>query len=202
MRVDDSTTALQRLLDLDGAGDPKARDELLAHCRQRLRLLTHQMLRRFPGVHKWEDTSDVLQNVLVRLDRAMSAVQIATVQDFLRLAAAQIRRHLIELARHYHGPLGQGSHQAPPGSCIDQDLANRALSNGDDPLQLSEWTEFHQYISKLDEQDRDMFDLVYYQGLSQPSAAKLMGMALTTFKRRWQDLRLRLATELGDHLPE
>ena len=35
------------------------------------------MLRRFPGVRAWEETSDVLQNVLLRLDRTLQAVGVA-----------------------------------------------------------------------------------------------------------------------------
>ena len=67
--MSDSAPLLAFWLDRLRAGDPAARNELIRHSRDRLRLLTRQMLRRFPGVRQWEETSDVLQNVLVRLLR-------------------------------------------------------------------------------------------------------------------------------------
>ena len=52
------------LLDLWQAGDNSARDRLLEHCGQRLRMLAHRMLRQgFPHVGRWEQTDDVLQRL-------------------------------------------------------------------------------------------------------------------------------------------
>ena len=38
-----------------------------------------------------------------------------SVRDFFRLAAALIRRELIDLARRYSGPMGLGANTAGPG---------------------------------------------------------------------------------------
>ena len=46
-----------------------ARDELIAVAADRLRLLTHQMLRKLPDVHRWEQTDDVMQKAVLRLCR-------------------------------------------------------------------------------------------------------------------------------------
>src|SRR5438874_1089124 len=54
----DSTALLQHWLDRHQAGDPDARAELIRHSQERLRHLTRQMLRHYPGVRRWEDTSD------------------------------------------------------------------------------------------------------------------------------------------------
>src|SRR5439155_8068641 len=102
----DSTAQLQHWLDRHQAGDAGAREELIRYSQERLRRLTRQMLRHYPGVHRWEDTSDVFQNVLVRLDRALRDMTLATPQDLLCFAAALVRRELIDLSRHYFGPEG------------------------------------------------------------------------------------------------
>src|SRR5438309_1494875 len=99
-----SSIEIQGCLDRLRAGDAAARDELLRRACGRLELLTRRMLRGFPGVHRWEQTDDVLQNALVRLLRALKEIQPATTRDFLALSTKQIRRELIDLARHYFGP--------------------------------------------------------------------------------------------------
>jgi RNA polymerase sigma-70 factor (ECF subfamily) len=83
------------------AGDERARDELLNSACQRLAHLAHRMLREFPGVRRWEDTDDVVQNAAVRLWEALKVVRPQSAVHFHRLAALHIRRELIDLARHY-----------------------------------------------------------------------------------------------------
>jgi RNA polymerase sigma factor (sigma-70 family) len=183
-------TTLQYWLDRLRLGDPAARNELLRHSRDRLRSLTRQMLRRFPGVQQWADTSDVLQNALVRLDRALGEVDLAAPLDFIRLAAKQIRRELIDLSR-----------RRPPELPCAEPAAEAPSADGDDPYQLSLWTEFHSRIAEMPEEDLKLFELLYYQGLSQPAAAQLLGVPLTTLKRHWKETRVRLLIQLSGVLP-
>src|SRR5438270_11169773 len=83
------------------AGDASARGELLEHVCERLRRLTRKMLKGFPGVKRYAETDDVLQNSLLRLLRALDDVQPTSTREFLGLAATQIRRELLDLARHF-----------------------------------------------------------------------------------------------------
>ena len=53
------------------AGDAAAREELIRTSLGRLERLARKMLRRFPTVKRWEDTGDVLQLALIRLDCAL-----------------------------------------------------------------------------------------------------------------------------------
>src|SRR5688572_5186475 len=108
-----STTYLQGLIARASTGDLSARDDLLKHTYNRLLRLTHRMLQDFPRVRQWEETDDVLQNAQVRLLRALEAVNPASLRDFFALASAQIRRELLDLARHYFGPEGAGKRQVP-----------------------------------------------------------------------------------------
>ena len=61
-------------------------------------------------MRRWEETDDVVQNALVRLRRAVETKAPVSVRSCVNLAAVQIRRELIDLARHYHGPNGMGAH--------------------------------------------------------------------------------------------
>src|SRR5438445_7859908 len=100
---------LQVWIDRLQAGDPTARDQLLGHACERLRRLTRKMLKDFSRVKRWELTDDVLQNALLRLWTALGKVIPRDARDFYALAALQIRRELIDLARRYYGPKGMAA---------------------------------------------------------------------------------------------
>src|SRR5258707_13793281 len=84
------TTQLHGWLERMRAGDLTAREELLHSLCGRLERLARKMLRRFPKVHRWAETGDVLQNSLLRLLRALEQVQPASMRDFFGLAAEQM----------------------------------------------------------------------------------------------------------------
>src|SRR6516225_8499543 len=112
MARENHTTVIQGCIDRLRAGDESARAALLSCACERLKRLARKMLKGYPGVARWEQGDDVAQNALIRLDRALRAVAPPTARDFFRLAAAQLRRELIDLARHYQGPRGLGAHHA------------------------------------------------------------------------------------------
>jgi RNA polymerase sigma factor (sigma-70 family) len=201
----DPTVQIQTWLDRMQAGDSAARDELLGYACDRLRLLTRKMLKGFDRVKRWEQTDDVFQNALLRLWTALEQVQPRSVQAFFGLAALQIRRELIDLARQYYGPEGAGAHHAsqgaedsssctPPAGCEQQDTTY-------EPSRLAIWSEFHRQVDALPAEERQVFDLVWYQGLPQPRAAALLGVSEATLKRRWWSARQRLHGALKGQLP-
>ena len=49
--------------------------------------------------------------------------------------------------------------------------------------------EFHQKVEELPKEQREVFDLLYYHGVTQPEAAQVLGMSERTLKRRWQETR-------------
>ena len=55
-----------------------------------------------------------------------------------------------------------------------------------------EWTEFHEQIEALPEEEREVFNLVWYQQLTHEQAAEVLGVTTRTVRRRWQDARYRL----------
>jgi RNA polymerase sigma-70 factor (ECF subfamily) len=196
-----STARLEGWLQRMHAGDAAARDQLLEHVCDRLRRLTRKMLKGFPGVRRYAETDDVLQNALMRLLRALQEVRPASAREFLGLAAAQIRRELIDLARHFFGPQGAGAHHA---SQADESAADRPAEPGDvtfDPSALAEWREFHEQVGRLPDDEREAVDLLFYQGLPQADAAALLHVSVRTLQRRWQGAQLKLHEALKGGLP-
>lgn len=204
-RLMSESVHLQRCLDRLQNSDATARDDLLKASCGRLEGLTRKMLRDYRSVKRWEETGDVLQNALLRLVRALGAVTPPTVLDYYRLAAAQIRRELIDLARHYYGPQGGGAHHASQGPEDAHGSSVPPLYEATDvsleASRLSLWTEFHKQVEGLPAEDRDVFDLVFYQGLPQDEVAAILDISLRTVKRRWQSARLKLHEALGGNLP-
>jgi RNA polymerase sigma factor (sigma-70 family) len=197
----DQTTVIQECIDRLRAGEESARAALLDCTADRLVRLARKMLRGYPGVGRWEQTDDVLQNALVRLDRALKEVTPPTSRDFFRLAAAQVRRELIDLARRYSGPEGLGAHHSTVGGAEGPGGSSEPSDTTHEPGRLAAWTEFHRRIEELPEEDRELFDLLWYQGMTQAEAAEVLGVAERTVNRRWIAARLRLNEGLRGQFP-
>ncbi len=197
------TVQLQGWLARLRAGDPAAPEELLRHVSARLQRLTRQMLKGHPAVRRWTQTDDVLQGALLRLLRAVQAVQPETARDFFALAAQQIRRELLDLARHYYGPHGVGANHASrgPDDANPQAPDDRPDNTGE-PSGLAEWCEFHQQIDSLPEDQREVVGLLFYQGLTQAEAAEVLGVTVRTVQRRWHAALVSLHEVLKDHWPD
>jgi RNA polymerase sigma-70 factor (ECF subfamily) len=191
---------IQGLLARLQAGDSSARDALLGTAGERLRALAHRMLQSYPRVRRWEDTDDVLQNALLRLYRTLKDVPPQSVADFLRLAALNIRRELLDLTRHYFGPQGHGAHHLSHGPGESAPPEPPGLSSLD-PARLAVWSEFHTQVEQLPDEEKAVFDLLWYQGLSQAEAAEVLGVNERTIKRRWQSARVRLHDALQGEVP-
>src|SRR5579884_634683 len=103
LRVEEDAEETQ-LLERMRAGDMRARDALIALAGERLLALTRYMLRRYPSVRRHEQTDDVLQNVLVRLMRALREMPVPeSSRHWWNIATQHIRWELLELARRYGG---------------------------------------------------------------------------------------------------
>jgi RNA polymerase sigma factor (sigma-70 family) len=200
------TRQIQAWIDRLRAGDESARGQLIDCAYQRMMHLARKMLRDFPRVHRWEQTDDVLQGAALRLLRTLAEVQPADAADFFRLAGLNVRRELLDLAKHYYGPLGQGAHHASVEQPRDQSgasvLGGEPAGESLQPDRLAAWTEFHEQVERLPEEEREVFSLLWYQGLSQAEAAEVLRVSDRTIKRRWQMARLHLHEALGGQLPE
>jgi RNA polymerase sigma-70 factor (ECF subfamily) len=196
---------IQGWIDRLRAGDQSARAELLRCSCDRLVELTRRMLRRYSRIKRWEQTDDVVQNVALRLYRTLEQVTPESTLDFLRLASLNIRRELLDLAKHYYGPQGLGRQYVshPDGAkSDDRPPADSGPSDEThDPSRLDAWAEFHRQVAALPDELREVFDLIWYQGLSRVEAAEVIGISERTLMRRWQEARLAIFDALGGQLP-
>src|SRR5262249_37002486 len=162
-------------------------------------------LKGFPGVRRWEQTDDVLQNALLRLCRALEAKTPETPRHFYNLATLQIRRELIDLAHHHLGPQGHGAKHHTDSAGHATDDQGGALGSqeggGEEPATLEAWTNVHEAVERLSDQERELFGLLWYEGMTQEEAASVLGVALRTVKRLWQSARIKLAEALDGEVP-
>jgi RNA polymerase sigma factor (sigma-70 family) len=198
MATENETTlvGMASCLDRLKAGDLSARDDLLRMSYHRLDVMVRRMFKRDDRLRAWEQPEDVLQNAALRLWRALKGVTPGTVQEFLGLAATQIRRELLDLARHYFGPQGQGSNQYSLAPVVGSERSTSPMFEGVettyDPARLALWTEFHCVVESLPADERSLCEMLWYLGLPQEDVAQLLGLDVSTIKRRWRGVRLKL----------
>jgi RNA polymerase sigma factor (sigma-70 family) len=190
LRCADSTQ-LHIWIDRLRTGDLVARDELLCDIGEQLQALTRQMLGRFPGVQRWADADDVLQNAQLRLLRSLHHVRPDSTRAFFGLAAKQIRRELLDLARHYYGPQGVGANHANNGvACLADDA--------DEADDMGRWTLFHEEVAKLPAEEHEVVRLIFYHGWKQAEVAERLQVTVRTVQRRWEASLARLRRRLRE----
>jgi RNA polymerase sigma factor (sigma-70 family) len=196
--LDAQTTVLVQLLERMKRGDREARDELVRAFQTRLELLGQKMLRKYPGVGRWVEASDVLQGSLMRLLRALESVEPESTRAFFGLAAGQIRRELLDLARHLYGPQGLGANYA--SAAADPGSSRPEFDPGDpgDDGDLERWCRFHEEVEKLAAQEREVVGLIYYNGWTQAQVAELFQVNVRTIRRWWESALVKLHRELQD----
>lgn len=196
---------LDQLVQNASNGDDSAREELIQISYNRLKRLASKMLKQFPAVRRWEETDDVFQRAAMRLWKSLKEVKPESTRHFFNLAALQIRRELIELSRSISGPqgLGQIKHSMP-----STEETNDGYSPAEpgtethEASKLASWTDFHQAIDNLEPDQRETFELIWYQGLNQESVAAMLKTSQPTITRRWQKARRAVFEQLGRQLPE
>jgi RNA polymerase sigma-70 factor (ECF subfamily) len=181
-------------------GDLSAREEMLRAVHGRLERLARKMLRRFPTVGRWEETGDLLQNATLRLLRSLQEVEPTSVRNFFGLAAEQMRRELLDLARRYrsrpvHGP----SHAAAAKTSGSRVTAPDRADTPEDPEDLEKWCAFHEAVERLPVEEREVVGLIFYHGWTQAVVADHLGMSKRSVQRHWAAAMLKLH-ELLKHL--
>lgn len=193
-------------------GDPSAREGLAAAVYERLVKLSRKMLREGSGaVQRWEQTEDLAHAAWFRIQRALEdpSVEVRDQVHFFRLAARHIRFELIDLYRRHTGANGiAANHHTTPvsrsgGEEAPQNDGERFAANlTGDPQRLAAWGEFHVLVESLPEKEKEIIDLLWYQGLKQQVAADVLGVDVKTIKRRWRDLKILLSQKLEPDLIE
>lgn len=188
-------TNLTDLLKPAAAGDSDAFEEIFRVTSQRMTHLTSMMLANYPQLRRWEQTDDVLQNATIRLYKSLAEVGPENSKQFFGLAALQIRRTLIDMARHYSGQRGLAAHYNSDGGSA---LA-RATGETCRPDTLEQWAHFHECVAELPDAEQEAFSLAWYAGLSQREIADAIGISIPTVQRRIYRARHLLARQLRIH---
>lgn len=201
---DDTNRHLQDTLSRLAAGDATARDDVMGFACERMRGMAHRMLRTFPTVRRWDETDDIVQNAAMRLYRALSQTTPLNPRGLLGLAAVQVRRELLDLARRHAGPESYGANHETNVQRIDGrdlpkiDLAADSAGPAD---QLDRWTRLHEAAEILPDEEREIFHLVWYMGFKQEEIAGLLGCSVRTVKRRWESAKTMIKRTLDGDPP-
>lgn len=199
-----TTVRLEACIERLRAGDLKARDDLVNLACGRMQSMARRMLKRFPNVHRWDDTGDVVQNAAMRLYRSLGNIAPRDARGFLGLAAVHIRRELLDLARRYSGPESfAGNHETDyrRRDGQDRDRMDEVADRTDAADQLARWSLLHQSAERLPDEERELFHLVWYIGLKQDEAARMLNCSVRTVKRRWESVKRLLRESIDGDLP-
>jgi RNA polymerase sigma-70 factor (ECF subfamily) len=166
-RIDELIRRLQH-------GDGTAHDELIGLTYECLRQLARAIFHRdFPRLRGQHDTDSVVNQGAARLWKALDHSPPRDARHYYRLAALQMRRVLLDLARKPDRHAG-----AVPA---DFDLAD----NSHDPVALAAWTEFHEAVEQLPDEEREVVDLCFYRGWDRKEAARLLHIDRREVGARW-----------------
>ena len=196
-----TTVVVQKYLDdLAGVGgdspaEPIIRD-LLAGAVNRLHVLCSSLLfHSYPRLTRPPlnlQTHELLSSVVERLLKAMREVRPQTVRQFFALANQHMRWELNDLARRL-------DEQAAAVELRDSLVPAPADSSAS---QISPNTRrILEVIGELPEEEREVFNLVRIQGMSQSEAAGVLGVSAKTVQRRLNRGLLLLADQLDDLKP-
>ena len=203
---DESTAVLQGQLERAVTGDAQARQRLLELTRDRLLGHARYFLHgRYARLEPFAQTDDVVQQLYIKILQNQErfwvnadGAPVRTLAEYFGHTSAWMRDVLCDLLRKVYGrddnrpavlPLDGG----PTGAGPRYEPASRTLEGE----KVQRWTEFHEAAARLPDDLRAVFDLLWYQEMSQAEAAAMLGIAVPTVKLRWMKARLQMQQALG-----
>lgn len=207
-----TTAAVQRYLDdlagvsVGGPSEAVVR-ALLGRSVNRLHLLCARLLyKQYPRLTRGPvnlQADELLGAVVDRLIRAMRQVRPRTVREFFALANQHVRWELNEVARQLdRGAMAvelRDSRFASP-TPIDPSLSGTGTSGADSTV-TSTASRVLGALEGLPDDEREVFNLVRLQGMTQAEAAVVIGCATKTIQRRLNRGLLLLSEQLRDLVP-
>ena len=195
----DTENDLEHLLERHRSGDAAAGRALLDRAHHRLVRIVQAVLNRdFPRLHEGHDAESIVDETWISLVRALQTTRPATTSEFFGLIFLKVRQTLLavarrekRLARGRGEPPADGEDPGAVGVC-DTPVTTH------EPGRLAILTELHGQIASLPSPERLVFELCYYQGLTQAEAAAEMGLHPKAVSRLWLRATTRLANWLDD----
>jgi RNA polymerase sigma factor (TIGR02999 family) len=182
-----ATKDVTRLLEQLRAGDRNAVADLVPLLYDELRQLASKYLRRERPGHTLQATALVHEAYLRLVDQKDVGWQNRS--HFFGVAAQQMRRILVDHARHRHAAKRGG---AAPKVALDEALVVSDQA-ADDVLQLNELLT---RLDELDEQQARVVELRVFGGLTVEEAAEALDISPATVKRDWAMAKAWLTREI------
>ena len=197
MDKENTTIEVQRYLQELGGDAPSevVVRALLERSAARLQVLcTTMLVRRYPRLMRHPTSlqpEEMLSAIVERLLKAMRNVHPETPRQFFALANRHMRWELNDLARRLDQQtevLGLGEDAATSPSTSGAVL-------GPDAIKMLE------AIENLPDEEREVFELIRIQGITQSEAAEMLQVSAKTVQRRLNRGLLSLSEQLSDLRP-
>ena len=193
-----TTAVVQRYLD-ELAGNAPAEPVVRALLDRAVRRLHHLcatlLYRSYPRLTRPPlnlEADEMLGAVVERLLKALREIHPRTVRQFFALASQHMRWELNDMARRLD--------QQPGAVELREGLVPAPASSGSGLT--PDGRRMLEAIANLPGDEREAFDLVRIQGLSQAEAAQVLGVSAMTVNRRLNRGLQLLAEALGDLRPD
>jgi RNA polymerase sigma-70 factor (ECF subfamily) len=181
------------LLDKLRNNDKDAKNAIIVQTLNRLERISRRMFHKFPVLQQTEETGDILHMLVLKLDKALSHVTPDSVSGYFALVNLNLNWILKELSR-----------KAKMSRTLNvngmNDVLNRVSDPYHGPASNQDWFDFFEILDKLSSESREVFDLIWLQGLTQKQAAKILDVSLRTFIRRWIKSKLEIRKLIEDEL--
>jgi RNA polymerase sigma-70 factor (ECF subfamily) len=193
-----TTVVVQRYLDELAGGSPAEPviRALLHRAVHRLSQLCTALLHRsYPRLTRPPlnlQPDEMLSAVVERLLKALREARPASVRQFFSLASQHMRWELNDMARRLD--------EQPAAVELSEGMAAAAASS--DSGLSPDAGRMLRAIDRLPEEEREAFDLVRIQGMSQAEAARVLGVSAMTVNRRLKQSLQLLAATLAELRPD
>lgn len=195
-----TTVQIQRQIESLNAGDDNARKALLDFAHHRLQALTARIFHSdFHRLRHHEETAGIISELYLRLNRRLEGQQFEDVGHFMRWSACEIRFLLVDMIRRY---TGRGNRPEQVSLRVRNDSTS-SLGIGEpfeDAQHLLFWYAFHDAIKELPKPDQELVELIWFQNLSQAEVATILGVSISTIKKRWRIARIQIQRALPSNL--
>jgi RNA polymerase sigma-70 factor (ECF subfamily) len=201
MEQENTTAAVERYLDElpsqagDSSAEPVVRALLGKSIRRLHQLCVSFLYKSYPRLARPPlnlEADELLGAVVERLLKALREARPTNARQFFALASQHLRWELNEMARRLD--------ERPAAGELLEELVPAPASS--DSGLTPDARRMLEAIERLPESEREAFELVRIQGMSQSEAARVLGVSAATVNRRVNLCLQLLAAELGDLYPD